>query len=153
MNASIYLPIIFGTITTIATIVAIGSSFQTRRSAIQREIDIKRHSDEREAFLIADSLYKQANERRFSILETNWGLFTRVIEKDLGNMLHSPHRKELDELIEKNERDELTRDEALEFAKILDETLHDTKLRPGEEVGIKLFKASIIARFRLMELL
>lgn len=126
----------------IAVILSINSTFQTRRSANDRIKILEEYEK-----------YKRENERRFTILETNWVLFTRVIEKDLGSMLHSPHRKDLDELIEKNERDELSREEALQFAKILDETLSDAQLRPGEEVGIKLYKASIVSRFRLWELI
>lgn len=125
-----------------ALFLSLNSNFQTRRSAAERIKILEEYAD-----------YKLVNERRFTILETNWNLFTRVIEKDLGHMLHSPHRKDLDELIEKNERNELTREDALRMAKILDETLHDQHLRPGEEVGIKLYKASIVSRFKLMELI
>lgn len=93
-----------------------------------------------------------AFDKRITVLETKWEIFSKMLQKDMGEILHSPHRAELDELIETNNRRKLTREEALKLAKLLDETLHDKELRPGHEVGIKLFKASIVSEYELKEL-
>jgi hypothetical protein len=93
-------------------------------------------------------------ERRFTKLETNADLFYKVIEKDIGNMLHSPHRAALDRLIEKNNDPdrELSREEAIEMVSLLDEMLATEKLSYGEKFGITVHKASLISRYGLKEL-
>lgn len=93
-------------------------------------------------------------DKRLSLLEFKYDLFSKAIEKNIGETVHSPHREELDRLIEKNSDpdQELTREEAIRLVQLLDGTLHDPQIRPGEEVGIKLFKSSLISRFLLTEL-
>lgn len=93
-------------------------------------------------------------ERRFTKLEVQAELFYKVIEKDIGDMLHSPHRPELDKLIEKNndKEQELTRNEAIRFVQLLEEILDHEGPTTGERFGITALKASLISRFELWEM-
>lgn len=93
-------------------------------------------------------------EKRFTRLEMQSELFYKVIEKDIGGMLHSPHRAALDRFIEKNNDpdQELSREEAIEMVSLLDEMLEKEKLSSGERFGITVHKASLISRYGLKEL-
>lgn len=94
-------------------------------------------------------------ERRFTKLEMQAELFYKVIEKDIGSMLHSPHRAALDRLIEKNNNpyEEFSREDAIKMVNLLDELLEKEKLSQGERFGITVHKASLISRYGLKELL
>lgn len=90
-------------------------------------------------------------ERRFTKLETQAELFYKVIERDIGNMIHSPHREELDKLIEKNNdpKSQLTKAEAIRIIELLDEILELENPSNNERFGITVYKASIISRNQL----
>lgn len=93
-------------------------------------------------------------ESRFTKLETQAELWHKAIERDIGNMIHSPHRSELDALIEKNNNpnSDLTREEAREMVLLLDKIMETEDISQGERFGITVLKSSLISRFRLEEL-
>lgn len=139
----------------IATVISIAAflknhfvSKETAKKDFDRaQLDAQRASDLSKIFL--------EYEKRFTRLEMQSELFYKVIEKDIGDMLHSPHRAALDRLIEKNNdpNQEFTREDAIEMVIALDRVLEEEKnLSAGEKFGITVHKASLISRYELEEL-
>lgn len=80
------------------------------------------------------------------LLKKQVALFWGIVEKEIGNMLHSPHRAELDRLIEKNVRGRLEPQELERFADLLQEMAEDTEATHGEQAAAVLLKAAVLAR-------
>lgn len=80
------------------------------------------------------------------LLKKQVALFWGIVEKEIGNMLHSPHRAELDRLIEKNVRGKLEPNELERFAELLQEMAEDTEATHGEQAAAVLLKAAVLAR-------
>lgn len=80
------------------------------------------------------------------LLKKQVALFWHIVEKEIGNMLHSPHRAELDRLIEANQQRKLSAEEVKEFARLLSEMAEDKKATHGEQAAAVLLKAAVLAR-------
>lgn len=80
------------------------------------------------------------------LLKKQVALFWGIVEKEIGNMLHSPHRAELDRLIEKNVRGRLQPKELERFAELLQEMAEDKEATHGEQAAAVLLKAAVLAR-------
>lgn len=121
------------------------SKAATEKEFSRAQLDAQRASELSKIFL--------EYERRFTKLEIQAELFYKVIEKDIGDMLHSPHRAALDRLIEKNNDpdQEFTREDAIEMVYLLDEIMEKEKLTQSEKFGITVHKASLISRYGLKE--
>lgn len=80
------------------------------------------------------------------VIQKQISLFWGIVEKEIGNMLHSPHRAELDRLIEKNVRGRLDTKEVKRFAELLQEMAEDKEATHGEQAAAVLLKAAVLAR-------
>ena len=81
------------------------------------------------------------------VVKKQVALFWWVVEKGIGNMLHIPHRAELDRLIEKNARRErLEPKEVKRFAELLQEIAEDEQVSHGEQTAAVILKAAVLAR-------
>lgn len=80
------------------------------------------------------------------LLKKQVSLFWSIVEREIGNMLHSPHRAELDRLIEKNVRGRLEPQELERFAELLQEMAEDAEATHGEQAAAVLLKAAVLAR-------
>lgn len=81
------------------------------------------------------------------LLKKQMSLFWGIVEKEIGNMLHSPHREELDKLIEKNiSREELTSVELERFSYLLQQLTEDKGTTNGEKAAAVLLRAALMAR-------
>lgn len=86
-------------------------------------------------------------ESDVAVIKKQVALFWAIVEKEIGNMLHSPHRAELDRLIEKNARREQLEDKELErMSELLQEIIEDEKASAGEKSGAIVYKAAVLAR-------
>lgn len=82
-----------------------------------------------------------------ALLKKQMSLFWGIVEKEIGSMLHSPHRAELDRLIERNaKREKLNERELKRFAELLQELAEDQELSRGEQTAAVMLKAAILAR-------
>lgn len=96
-----------------------------------------------------DDLRRSINEleAEHRVTKKQISLFWGIVEKEVGNMLHSPHREELDRLIEKNTaREELETKEVKRFAELLQEIIDADETSPGERSGAIVYKAAVLAR-------
>lgn len=83
------------------------------------------------------------------VLKKQMSLFWTIAEKGLGAILHSPHRKELDQLIEKIERgDWLTDTELNQFDELVTELLESksTIINNDEKTAMILYHAAVMSR-------
>lgn len=82
------------------------------------------------------------------LLKKQMSLFWGIVEKEIGSMLHSPHREELDKLIERIARGERLGTNGLRrFTVLIDEILGDPDTTPGEHTGATLYKAAVLSRY------
>lgn len=129
--------IIFGVLSSLvalaALVLGVVNARYSRRRDQESEIDELR---EELADLKADH---RVTQKQISLF---WG----IVEKEIGNMLHSPHRAELDRLIEKNVRGKLEPNELERFAELLQEMAEDTEATHGEQAAAVLLKAAVLAR-------
>lgn len=77
------------------------------------------------------------------LLKKQVALFWTLVEKEIGNMLHSPHREELDALIEKNAGGKLERKDIERMEQLLRELIKDS---PREETAALVYLAAVKAR-------
>lgn len=80
------------------------------------------------------------------LLKKQMSLFWGIVEKEIGNMLHSPHRAELDRLIEKNQGGKLEPQDVKRFADLLQELADDKDVTHGEQTAAVILKAAVLAR-------
>lgn len=81
-----------------------------------------------------------------ALLKKQMALFWGVVEKEIGNMLHSPHREELDKLIEKNNHHMLSQDEIHRFAELLQQLKEDKTASNGERTAAIILRAALLAQ-------
>lgn len=147
-------PVIAGLVfSAISVLVTVSTYIKNNSVSKQRyDADFKRAELDAQRARELSSIFLEY-ERRFTKLETQAELWHKAIERDIGKMIHSPHRPALDALIEKNDdpRCELTREEAKEMVCLLDYIMETEKLSAGEKFGMTCYKASLISRFRLEE--
>lgn len=82
-------------------------------------------------------------------LQVKIGLYWRMIEDQTSKMLHSPHRPELDKLLEKNQKDGLTRDEATQLVDLLQKLIDTEELNPDERSSALMLMAVTAAKYKL----
>ncbi len=84
---------------------------------------------------------------RLTALETKTGLFWTVVEKNLSEMLHSPHTEEMDTLLEKLSQDHaLSKQEAHQLGNLLELQLRQEPMSPK-----KLAIVVLLGRVRQFE--
>lgn len=85
-----------------------------------------------------------------SVLEKQMGLFWGVVEKQMSQLLHSPHRPRLDQLLDKNTRGEsLTDREADQLVNLLQKLIESKELSSEEVSWATLLMAVTVAKYRL----
>lgn len=83
------------------------------------------------------------------VLQKQMTLFWAIAEKGLGAVLHSPHRAELDGLIEKiDRREQLSQKELDRFDFLMNELIctKPSQMTPGEEAAMVLYHAAVMSR-------
>lgn len=93
---------------------------------------------------IRKALYELDADHR--VTKKQISLFWGIVEREISNMLHSPHRAELDRLIEKNMHDTLEPTELKRFTDLLQELAEDKGVSHGEQAAALLLKAVVVAR-------
>lgn len=88
--------------------------------------------------------------RRVTVIETKLDLYWNSVERQMSQMLHSPHRPTLDVLLDKNVRDErLTQDEAEHLVDLLQRLIESHELTGNEEAGARMLIAVTIGKYGL----
>lgn len=88
--------------------------------------------------------------RRVTVIETKLDLYWNSVERQMSQMLHSPHRPRLDVLLDKNARDErLTDDEAMSLVDLLQKLIDSKELSGNEEAGARMLIAVTIGKYAL----
>lgn len=87
-----------------------------------------------------------------AVIETKVELFWGLIQKQVGGLIHSPHRELLDSYIERNDAGEIfTSDEVREFSELLQELVEnktpDHASTPGEQGLAAIYQAILLARY------
>lgn len=104
------------------------------------------------ALLLAAAAFKFAYTmaQRITSVETKVGLFWGLIEKNMSVLLHSPHRPNLDTLLDKNISGEgLTKDEATQLVALLQKLIDGRELSPNETSWATLLMAATVAKHKL----
>lgn len=84
------------------------------------------------------------------ILKKQVDLFWGVVEKQMSTLLHSPHRPNLDLLLEKNTRGErLTVEEAVQLIELLQKLIDSQDLSPGEKSYATMLMATTAAKYEI----
>lgn len=102
------------------------------------------------ALLLGGASFKfsYAMAQRVTALETKIELFWGVVEKQMSNLLHSPHRPTLDKLLEKNQAGEkLTKDEAEQLADLLEKLINSEDLSKEESSWATMLLAITVAKY------
>ena len=129
--------LIFGVLSALTGIAGLVLGLVNRRDAQRR--DQQKEIDE-----LRDCVNELEAEQRVTKKQVQ--LFWNIVEKEIGNMLHSPHREELDRLIEANQQRKLSVKEVGEFARLLSEMAEDKEASHGEQAAAVLLKAAVLAR-------
>lgn len=88
--------------------------------------------------------------RRITVIETKLDLYWNSVEKQMSQMLHSPHRPTLDVLLDKNARDErLSDEEACMLVDLLQKLIDSKELSGNEEAGARMLIAVTIGKYAL----
>jgi len=88
--------------------------------------------------------------KRVTVIETKLDLYWNSVERQMSQMLHSPHRPTLDVLLDKNARDErLTDDEAMSLVDLLQKLIDSKELSGNEEAGARMLIAVTIGKYAL----
>lgn len=84
------------------------------------------------------------------VLKKQMDLFWTMAEKGLGTFLHSPHRAQLDRLIEKVDGGgRLNPDELVEFDVLTAELIRDDpSLTADEKTALIIYRAAVVSRHR-----
>lgn len=104
------------------------------------------------ALLIAGAAFKFAYSmaQRVTSLETKISLYWGAVEKQMSQMLHSPHRPGLDALLDKNlSGDRLTHPEALRLVELLQKLIDTNALSADEVAGAHMLIAVTIGKYQL----
>lgn len=96
---------------------------------------------------LASWIYGIAN--RITTLETKISLYWKMIEDQTSKMLHSPHRPILDRLLEKNQKDGLTKAEATQLVDLLQKLIDTEELSPDERTSALMLMAVTAAKYKL----
>lgn len=92
-------------------------------------------------------------QRRLTVIETKLELYWGAVEKQMSQMLHSPHRPSLDVLLDKNAREErLTHDEAVSLVELIQKLIDSKELTGNEESGARMLIAVTIGKYELYDL-
>lgn len=85
-------------------------------------------------------------------LETKVDLYWGAVERQMSQMLHSPHRPRLDKLLDKNARNErLSDEEAEQLIDLLGKLIESKELSGNEEAGARMLIAVTIAKYELKD--
>lgn len=85
-----------------------------------------------------------------SVLQKQVGLFWGVVEKQMSQLLHSPHRPRLDRLLDKNTSGEgLTEQEAEQLVALLQKLIDSKELSSDEISWATMLMAVTVAKYRL----
>lgn len=86
------------------------------------------------------------------VLKKQMGLFWSVLEKQMSTLLHSPHRPDLDKLLDKNiSRQRLTRQEAEDLVDLLYKFTESGELT-SDEIGFAMVLiATTVGKYELDE--
>lgn len=85
-----------------------------------------------------------------SILQKQMDLFWGVVEKQMSQLLHSPHRPKLDQLLDKNTSGEgLTDREANQLVGLLQKLIDSKELSTDEISWATMLMAVTVAKYRL----
>lgn len=106
------------------------------------------------ALLLAGAAFKFAYTmaQRITSVETKVALFWGLIEKNMSQLLHSPHRPSLDTLLDKNISGEgLTKQEAVQLVGLLQKLIDGRELTPNETSWATLLMAATVAKHKLTE--
>lgn len=104
------------------------------------------------ALLLAGAAFKFAYSmvQRVTSLETKISLYWGAVEKQMSQMLHSPHRPNLDALLDKNlSGDRLTRTEAIRLVELLQKLIETNALSVDEIAGAHMLIAVTIGKYQL----
>lgn len=125
-------------IAVIGVLLTLRSVYQTKEQGqIRTDVELLKHQTREQGQIRTD----------VELLKKQMSLFWGIVEKEIGNMLHSPHRAELDRLIEKNARREtLAEPEVTRFAELLQEMAEDPQATHGEQAAAVILKAAVLAR-------
>lgn len=89
---------------------------------------------------------------RLSVIEKQVALFWSIVEKQMSAVLHSPHRKELDKLLDKNSSGErLTQVEATELVNLIQKLIDSGELSTDEKTGAIMMMAAVASKYKLYE--
>lgn len=84
------------------------------------------------------------------VLKKQMGLFWGVVEKQMSQLLHSPHRPILDLLLDKNKAGELLSDqEARQLVNLLQKLIDSGELSPNEVSWATMLMAVTVAKYEL----
>lgn len=85
-----------------------------------------------------------------SILQKQMELFWSVVEKQMSQLLHSPHRPRLDQLLDKNTSGiGLTEQEADQLVRLLQKLIDGKELSTDEISWATMLMAVTVAKYRL----
>lgn len=84
------------------------------------------------------------------VLKKQMGLFWGVVEKQMSQLLHSPHRPILDKLLDKNSAGEpLSDQEARHLVNLLQKLIDSSELSPNEVSWATMLMAVTVAKYEL----
>lgn len=90
--------------------------------------------------------------RRITVIETKLDLYWNSVEKQMSQILHSPHRPTLDVLLDKNARNErLTRDEAVLLVELAQKLIDSKELSGDEVTSARMLISVTIGKYELHE--
>lgn len=90
--------------------------------------------------------------KRITVIETKLDLYWGAVEKQMSQMLHSPHRPTLDVLLDKNTRgDRLTHDEAIALVELVQKLIDSKELTGNEEAGARMLISVTIGKYELSD--
>lgn len=85
-----------------------------------------------------------------AVIQKQVGLFWSLLEKNMSQLLHSPHRPKLDRLLEKNISGEgLSRQEAVQLVGLLQKLIDGGELARDEASWATLLMAVTVAKYKL----
>lgn len=88
--------------------------------------------------------------KRVTVIETKLDLYWGAVEKQMSQMLHSPHRPTLDVLLDKNARgDRLSHDEAVSLVELVQKLIDSKELSGNEEAGARMLISVTIGKYEL----
>lgn len=90
-------------------------------------------------------------ERRMERMQTQIEVFWKGVSYSSSQALHSPHTPELDALIEKYQRDEITSEELIEFKNMLRAIVTDPKESVGRKKSARETLLTIHIRYEMTE--